>query len=152
MPKFLKDATHNGIELYFDGEPSEKYIITLKEHGWRWNPAKKCWYTADTEDNVRFAKKLCDVKKTSKALTATTKPLKDQKTQTENAKECLEKNQYEAKTSENSTSVEYEKVTENGEKTKEIIELQLIPIEKVEKEPKQRKAKNNKDNENYNRR
>jgi len=150
MPKFLKDAKHNGIELYFDGKPSEKYIITLKEHGWRWNPAKKCWYTSDTEDNVRFAKKLCDVKKTSKALTATAKPLKDQKTQktqTENAKECLEKKQSEAKTSENSTSEEYEKVTENGEKTKEIIELQLIPIEKVEKEPKQRKAKNNKDNE-----
>ncbi len=49
----------NGIELYFSGKPSESIREELKENGWRWHTAKKCWFNKASDDNKSFAQKLC---------------------------------------------------------------------------------------------
>jgi hypothetical protein len=42
--KEVKNEEKNGIELYFEAIPTYKEREELKNNGYKWNPAKKCWY------------------------------------------------------------------------------------------------------------
>ncbi len=55
---YFKDYSSQIIELYFESIPS--YIIRqqLKQHFWRWNPDKNCWYSVLNSDAETFAKQL----------------------------------------------------------------------------------------------
>lgn len=86
MPRYAKDLEHEGIELYYDGKPGENTIARLKEHGWRWNPKKNCWYAKNTEENVKFATKECAKKMSSKFLNKREEP-KPKKQKNEKTKE-----------------------------------------------------------------
>lgn len=44
---------HDGIEVYFNGKPSEDIRVALKSDGWRWHNTKKCWYNHNTEDHLQ---------------------------------------------------------------------------------------------------
>lgn len=81
--KEVKNEEKNGIELYFEGIPSEEERTELKANGYRWNRAKKCWYVSlgytkketpqktelktlkklDSEEVEEVAKKLWDTPK-----------------------------------------------------------------------------------------
>lgn len=62
----MKENTeHKGLELYFDGKPSADILDILKNNGWHWHNAKKCWYAKDTASSRKIANQL--VKKPVKA-------------------------------------------------------------------------------------
>lgn len=42
--KIVTNEEHQGEELYFDDKPTEEIITILKENGYRWHRAKRCWY------------------------------------------------------------------------------------------------------------
>lgn len=44
----------HGIEIYYEQKPDSETISSLKENGWRWHRAKKCWYHKDTEQARSF--------------------------------------------------------------------------------------------------
>ena len=46
--KVVYNEEKNGIELYFDGKPSEEIREVLKANGFRWAKFNKAWYTKDT--------------------------------------------------------------------------------------------------------
>lgn len=48
----------NGIELYFEGKPSEEIRSTLKENKFRWSGFKKCWYTKQSETALKVAENI----------------------------------------------------------------------------------------------
>lgn len=46
----VENLEKNGIELYFEGKPSEDFRNMLKQFGFRWNRNKKCWYAKRDSD------------------------------------------------------------------------------------------------------
>lgn len=46
----VENLEKNGIELYFEGKPSEDFRNVLKQFGFRWNRNKKCWYAKRDSD------------------------------------------------------------------------------------------------------
>lgn len=52
--KVVYNTDKNGIELYFDGKPSQLTLELLKANGWRWARYNKCWYIKDTEKSRQF--------------------------------------------------------------------------------------------------
>lgn len=59
MARYERNREKNGIEVYFDGKPSDDVIAELKENRWRWFPAKRCWYTRYSAENEQLAQRLC---------------------------------------------------------------------------------------------
>ena len=59
MARYELNDERNGIEIYFDSVPSEEIRTKLRESGWRWFKAKKCWYTKQSEEAIGFAKEIC---------------------------------------------------------------------------------------------
>ena len=55
----VNNEEKNGIELYFDEKPCANILMQLKEMGFRWHRAKKCWYSKNTESNAKFVAGLC---------------------------------------------------------------------------------------------
>ena len=53
-----KNKEHNGIEIYFSGEPAEDTKNNLKEHHWRYHRKKKCWYMYYSAENMNFANRI----------------------------------------------------------------------------------------------
>lgn len=60
MAYYLKNEEKNGIEIYFDGKPSDEVLVELKANHWRWFPPKNCWYNRFSEENESFAKNVCN--------------------------------------------------------------------------------------------
>lgn len=51
----------NCIEIYFETYPGKDIIDKLRKmKNWRWHKVKKCWYAKQTEENLNFAKTICD--------------------------------------------------------------------------------------------
>lgn len=89
--KEVKNEEKNGIELYFEGIPTEEERTELKENGYKWNRAKKCWYVSlgytkketqkkeelktlkklDSEEVKELAKKLWDSERMQKYIIET---------------------------------------------------------------------------------
>lgn len=59
MARYERNREKNGIEIYFDGRPSDDVIAELKQNRWRWFPSKRCWYTRYSADSEMLAKRLC---------------------------------------------------------------------------------------------
>lgn len=55
---YLKNSTSHIIELYFEKIPAASVRQQLKQHFWRWNPDKKCWYSMLNQSTEAFAKQL----------------------------------------------------------------------------------------------
>lgn len=65
--KVIINEEHQGEELYFDEKPTDEIITILKENGYRWHRAKKCWYrkleyTGKTRTNEQEKKNYLNVK------------------------------------------------------------------------------------------
>lgn len=63
------NAEKHGIELYFDGIPAITTRNALKAASFRWNSAKKCWYTKDTPAARQAAESLNDTRTSTPAET-----------------------------------------------------------------------------------
>lgn len=52
---YVKDTYRNRLDLYFDKIPSESIRNFLKNDGWHWNKAKKCWFTYLSQKHIETA-------------------------------------------------------------------------------------------------
>lgn len=59
MARYELNEEHSGVEIYFDSIPDEDVRATLRENGWRWFKAKKCWYTRQSDESIRLAQEIC---------------------------------------------------------------------------------------------
>ena len=59
MARYELNDEHNGIEIYFDSMPSDEVREKLRENGWRWFRAKKCWYTRRSDQAIKLAEEIC---------------------------------------------------------------------------------------------
>ena len=59
MAHYELNEERNGVEIYFDSIPSDEIRAELREGGWRWFKAKKCWYTRQSDEAIAFAKRVC---------------------------------------------------------------------------------------------
>lgn len=41
---YIKDTYRKRLDLYFDGFPEAEVLNFLKNEGWKWNRAKRCWF------------------------------------------------------------------------------------------------------------
>lgn len=57
---FKLNSEFNGIEIYFNDYPGKEIINKLHEMKWYWHKVKKCWYSKQTEENLNFAKSICN--------------------------------------------------------------------------------------------
>ena len=60
MTKYVRNVEHNGVEIYFDGIPESSIREELKNNGFRWHRAKKCWYSYASSYNMKFAMQICN--------------------------------------------------------------------------------------------
>lgn len=59
MATYKLNPEHNGIEIYFETKPPETVLQELRNGGWRWHSAKKCWFRKRTPEALQTANKLC---------------------------------------------------------------------------------------------
>lgn len=60
---YVMNEKLNGIEITFEGKPSEAIRKMMKDEGYRWHRVKQLWYAKYTEERENVAKKVCkDVK------------------------------------------------------------------------------------------
>ena len=50
----------NGIEITFEGKPSDAIRQMMKDNGYRWHRVKQLWYAKHTELREEVAKKVCE--------------------------------------------------------------------------------------------
>lgn len=53
-----KNVEKKGIELYFNGKPSQEIRDILKNAGFRWHSQKKCWYAKESEKTLDATNKV----------------------------------------------------------------------------------------------
>ena len=58
MCKVVLNENLKGIELYFEGKPSEEVRKEMKENSFRWNGKKSCWYAKQSENTLLLGEKL----------------------------------------------------------------------------------------------
>lgn len=58
MCKVVLNENLKGIELYFEGKPSEEVRKEMKENSFRWNGKKSCWYAKQSENTLSLGEKL----------------------------------------------------------------------------------------------
>lgn len=58
MCKVLLNEELKGIELYFEGKPSQDIRGKMKENSFRWNGKKSCWYAKQTEKTLKLGNEL----------------------------------------------------------------------------------------------
>lgn len=59
MPTFNRNKDKNGLEISFEGIPSDSIRTELKENGFRWHRANKFWYAKETPERLSLVKRLC---------------------------------------------------------------------------------------------
>jgi len=57
MTKLLLNDKLKGVEIYFDGKPSQTIIDGLKSNGFRYHGGKVCWYAKQSEKPLAEAQK-----------------------------------------------------------------------------------------------
>lgn len=58
LVKVEQNEEKNGVELFFDGKPTETVIEFLKANHFRWHKAKKCWYNKRTEQTMQAVEQI----------------------------------------------------------------------------------------------
>lgn len=69
MPRYERNASLNGIELYFDSIPDVSIRQEIKELGFRWNGTNRFWYAKETEERLALVQRLCGEASNSKTVT-----------------------------------------------------------------------------------
>ena len=59
MPKFNRNSEKNGLEISFEGKPSNDIRTELKSMGFRWHRANKFWYAKETPERLELVERLC---------------------------------------------------------------------------------------------
>lgn len=59
MPTFNRNKDKNGLEISFEGIPSDSIRTELKENGFRWHRANKFWYAKETPERLSLVQRLC---------------------------------------------------------------------------------------------
>lgn len=54
--RMTENEARDGVELRFDGKPSEDVLRMLKANGWRWARGSRCWYARRNADTLAFAR------------------------------------------------------------------------------------------------
>ena len=54
------NSEHNGIEIYFQDRPDKEILSKLHEGHWRWHKYKFCWYNKQNNENLAFAREMCN--------------------------------------------------------------------------------------------
>ena len=94
IAKCIKNEKLNGIELYFAVYPLASTITMLKQHGYRWNHKKSCWYAKDCADSQNVAYYICKITLDEYKIMATKEgvEVKEVKQRTDNDKVKAPKN------------------------------------------------------------
>ncbi len=58
LVKVEQNDEKNGVELFFDGKPTETVIEFLKTNHFRWHKVKKCWYNKRTEQTMQAVEQI----------------------------------------------------------------------------------------------
>lgn len=58
MPTFNRNTEKNGLEISFEGIPSDSVRTELKEKGFRWHRANKFWYAKETPERLALVQRL----------------------------------------------------------------------------------------------
>lgn len=53
--EYALNPDFNGIEIKFDGKPSQETLDDLKANGFRWHNKKKVWYAKQSPDRLELA-------------------------------------------------------------------------------------------------
>lgn len=75
MCKVLLNEKLKGIELFFEGKPTQEVREEMKVNGFRWNVKKLCWYAKQTEKAIQLGEKLQGQKIEVAPSTAITKKI-----------------------------------------------------------------------------
>ena len=59
MPKYNRNQDKNGLEISFEGIPSDDIRTELKALGFRWHRANKYWYAKETPERLALVERLC---------------------------------------------------------------------------------------------
>ena len=51
----------NGVEICFTTKPASYLLCELKQTGWRWHSQKRCWYTYNSKEHVKQARRICQL-------------------------------------------------------------------------------------------
>jgi len=62
MCQMVLNNDKNGVELYFESKPATNIIADLKEFGFRWHTAKKCWFAKQNQRTMSKANELAENK------------------------------------------------------------------------------------------
>lgn len=83
--KVVFNEEKNGIELYFDGKPSEEVRTRLKSNGFKWSGKQKMWYAKNTHGVIKLVKTLSNsdilINNEAKEIKTENKPITESKTQ-----------------------------------------------------------------------
>lgn len=63
---YVMNEKLNGIEITFEGKPSEAIRKMMKDEGYRWHRVKQLWYAKYTENREKAAKQVCEAVKGEK--------------------------------------------------------------------------------------
>jgi chaperonin cofactor prefoldin len=58
MASWRRNEEHDGIEISFDGKPSQEILAKLKMHGFRWSSRQSIWYSKDNDRTRRIAEEV----------------------------------------------------------------------------------------------
>ena len=59
MPKFNRNIEKHGLEISFEGIPSDSVRAELKDLGFRWHRANKYWFAKETPERLALVERLC---------------------------------------------------------------------------------------------
>ena len=65
MCQMVLNNDKNGVELYFESKPATNIISDLKELGFRWHTAKKCWFAKQNQRTMNKANELAENNETA---------------------------------------------------------------------------------------
>lgn len=79
MTKLVLNEQLKGVEIYFEGKPSQEVRDNLKSNGFRYHGTKECWFAKQSEKTIAEAQKHVTILGESKPLTLVAPVVKIQK-------------------------------------------------------------------------
>lgn len=63
VARYERNIELDGVEIYFNSDPGRNTKDKLLNNRWRYSGRKRCWYIYFTEENINFAKEICELYK-----------------------------------------------------------------------------------------
>lgn len=60
MTTYQLNEAKNGVEIYFEGKPTEETRNLLKANNFRWGKTNKCWYAKQSDQTILIAQQLSE--------------------------------------------------------------------------------------------